>query len=368
MFFYFVLLLIIYLIGVIGAVTNHNKACLRINLVLLCVVLSIRDYSVGADVSIYHNLFYQIGNATDWLTIINIVSNAPIYSFLNKLISYLGGFRLLLIFEAVTLCIAVDKYTRDFSKNYILTIYCFISLFFYMHAFNLSRQFFSISFVLFAICFRRNSKKISSLIFFLLAIGVHSIALIALPLLVLKPEEVTSRIFKFSIIFAAAGGLGIKFFLVPLINIFVSIFPRYSIYLGSFAVHNVFKETSSGANFWLNLFYLLVAIFAITVQSNIFSDIHVPEEDAGLFRYLTFAVFMGAVLGIAGGNNMAISRAIYFYQIHAIALIPNCLNLFKRYRVYWLFAYFLLLILIIPMAICLQKNMGEVIPYQTIWS
>ena len=368
MVFYFSLLLVISIIGIVGVATNQNKICLRINLLLLCVVLSIRDYSVGTDVSIYYNLFDHIDKSHDWLTIINIVSNAPIYSFLNKLISYLGGFRLLLIFEAVTLCIAVDKYTRDFSKSYILTIYCFISLFFYMHAFNLSRQFFSISFVLFAICFRRNRKKISSLIFFLLAIGIHSIAFIALPLLVLKPDEVKSRIFKFSIVFAVAGGLGIKFFLIPLINIFVSIFPRYSIYLGSSAVHNIFQETSSGANFWLNLFYLLVAIFAIIVQSNIFSDIHVPEKDAGLFRYLTFAVFMGAVLGIAGGNNMAITRAIYFYQIHAITLIPNCLNLFKRNRIYWLLMYFLLLILIIPMAICLQRNMGEVIPYQTIWS
>ena len=77
---------------------------------------------------------------------------------------------------------------------------------------------------------------------------------------------------------------------------------------------------------------------------------------------------MGAILGIAGGNNMALSRAIYYYQIHAIALVPNCLGLFKQYRIYWLIAYLLLFVLLIPMAICLQRNMGEVIPYQVMWS
>lgn len=332
---------------------------------MLFVVMAIRGDAVGTDIYIYDNKFNLISDSKDWNMIINIVPNAPVYCILNKIVSFFGGYRLYLVVTAAIILSSVAIYIYFFSKNVVFSVYSFMALFFYLHSFNISRQFMAIAFVLYALCFKKNNKFASSIFCFVLAIGIHSTSMFALPLILLNPNKISTKIF---IILLSASNIVVVFlkvFFTPLINIFSLIFPRYQVYLngGAFSVYN----RSSGAVVFLGLFYLGIALFAIVLQTNLVSGIRMEDKERSQLRFLIFGVVMGGVIGIVGGSLEAMARVLYFYQIHAICLIPNIIDHFKRNKYCLLIYYSMILILLIPFTICLTRNFGEVVPYYTFW-
>ena len=266
---------------------------------------------------------------------------------------------------AFIILFSVAFYIYHFSENVVISTYCFVVLFFYLHTYNISRQFLAIALYLLSLCFRKERKFILCVIFFLLALGVHSTAFIVLPSLLLNRDQITSK--KFAIYMLVAS-IGVFLYFISfdrIINLFVSIFPRYQFYLQS-GRFNVLNE-SSGSVIFLSLFYLLVVALAVIIQSNKLSDVSLNFKDKSHLRFLIIFVWFGALMGTFGGGNEALTRVLYFYQIHIICLIPNTFSKLRRFRFYYPLYYGLMMILLVPFTIPLSRNFGGVVPYITVW-
>ncbi len=368
MVIYYIVLIFILITGLyffLISKSDRKKAFLWATFSCLFVLMAIRAESVGTDIYIYRGKFQIIAAADTWQAITAAVDNAPVYCLLNKIVSYVGDYRLMLIVIALIVLSSVAIYIYNFSDNVVISTYCFVILFFYLHAFNISRQFLAIALSLLALCFRKEKKYVPCIIFFLLAVGVHSLAAISLPLLIIDREHITTKKFIIYMAVATVGVLVFSFGFSTIVNLFCAVFPRYRVYLGG--GRYTYTDQSSGAIVFLALFYFLVSVMATVIQSNKLKKIHLDGEDRSHLRYLTIAVTVGALMGMLNGGFKMMARALYFYQIHAICLIPNAFGKLRRYPFYYFVYYLLLLILLVPFTICLLRNHSGVVPYTAMW-
>lgn len=368
MIIYYIALLYILILGLLfyrNTGAEAKKLFLLLSFFGLFLLMAVRAETVGTDVYIYREKFRIIAAANTWDEIITAVDNAPVYCILNKVVSYFGDYRLFMVVIAFIILSSVAVYIYYYSDNVVISTYCLVALFFYLHTYNITRQFLAISLFLLAICFRKNKRYFLCVLLFLLAIGVHSTAFIAFPLLMLNEDRITTKkfILYMGIVVVAVCLVTVGF--SQIVKIFASLFPRYQIYLtgGKFSVFN----QSSGSVVFMALFYFLVAAMATVLQTNLLKGLQLKFEDQSHLRYLIIAVTIGALMGIFGGSNEALARILYFYQIHTICLIPNAFGKLKQYQFYYPLYYGLLLILLVPFTICLLKNFGEVVPYTPMW-
>ncbi len=342
-----------------------KRIILLLSFVDLFLLMAVRAETVGKDIYIYREKFRIIARADTWKEITETVEGAPVYGILCKIVSLFGDYRLMLIITAFIITGSVALYIYYFSDNAVVSVYCYVTLFFYLHTYNLSRQFLAVALFLLALCCRKKKVFVLSIVFFLLAAGIHNLTVIALPLLIIDQNKIITKKFYMYMAVTSAAVLLFSIGFTKIIGVFSVLFPRYQVYLqgGEFSVYN----KSGGSVMFLALFYFLVAIMAVILQSNILKGINIEDVECSHLRYLTIAVTAGALMGILSGSFEAMSRALYFYQIHSICLIPNAFGKFRRYRFYYPVYFALLLILLAPFIVCLIKNFGEVVPYIPMW-
>ncbi len=365
---YYVVLVCILILGALFYRTHNTlskKVFLWLSFLLLFLLMAVRAETVGRDIHIYREKFQIIAAADTWKDITETVENAPVYGLLCKLVSCFGDYRLMLIVTAFIITGSVAVYIYNFSDNAVISVYCYVALFFYLHTYNISRQFLAIALFLLALCLRNKRKYILCAVCFLLALGIHSLTAIALPLLIINRERITTKKFAVLMVATASAVLVFSVGLSQVVNHFAALFPRYNVYLGG--GRHTYTDESSGSIVFLALFYLLVAIMALILQSNLIKGVHIKDEERSRLRWLIIVVTAGALMGIFSGKLEAMARVLYFYQIHAICLIPNAFGKFRRDRAYYPAYFILMLILLVPFTICLTKNFGEVVPYITMW-
>lgn len=368
MLIYFILLLYFSILGLLFAKHSSpsaKKFFLFLAFAGLFLLMAVRAETVGRDTRIYYNKFQIIAAADTWETVFAAVENAPVYCLLNKAVSYFGDYRLMMVVIAFITMSSVAVYIYHFSDNMFFSTYCFVTLYFYLFAFNGSRQFMGIALVLLSICFRKRKRKVLCVLFYLFALGIHSLSLVALPLLIFNSDRITSKKYMM--------GMAVTAVMMPLclvgfskfVSIFSSIFGRYAYYLTSdrYSVYN----KSSGSIVLLAVFYLFVTAFAILAQRGMIKGIRPEGVEQSRMRYLIITMAVGSVGGILLGQYEAMARILYFYQIHAICLIPNVFCKLRQERFYYLYYLGLLLILLVPFTICLIKNFGDVVPYVPMW-
>lgn len=369
MLIYYILLLYLLILGLLfyrhpGA--RVKKLFLFLAFAGLFLLMAVRSESVGTDVRAYGRIFRRIAVTDSLLDVIRVIENAPVYCLLCKAVSFFGDYRLMLVVTALITMSSVAVYIYIFSDNVFLSTYCFVSLYFYLHSFNISRQFLALALILLAVCFRKKERVALCATFFILAVGIHPLAILSTPLLIFHPDHVTSK--KYIIL------MGVATVLIPLsvigfawiVSIFSSVFGKYQMYLTG-GIHSVYDQ-SQGAGVYLALFYILVVAMAIVIQKEMVKGVHLKQEDRSQIYYFIITVLVGGMMGMLMGKNLAITRILYFYQIHVICLIPNVFCKLRRERFYYLMYFGLLLILLIPFAICLVRNHDSVVPYVSMWA
>ena len=368
MIIYYILLIYILIMGIpFCRVTSARgkKTYLVMAFSVLFFLMAFRAETMGVDVSIYHRSFNKIAKANGLNEVLKGVDSAPVYCLLAKLVSCVGDYRLMLIVTAFIILGSAAVYVYNFSDNAVISTYCFVVLYYYLTSWNISRQFLAIALFLLALCFRKDRKYVPCVILFLLAVGIHSLAAIALPMLIIDRERLTTKKFTVYMTAATAGVLIFSFGLSTIVNLFCALFPRYRVYLGGGP--HTYTDRSSGAVVFLALFYFLVAVMAVVIQSNKLKRCHLEDDERSHLRYLIIAVTVGGLMGMLNGSFEAMARALHFYQIHAICLIPNAFGKLRRYPFYYPLYYGLLLILLVPFTIQLQRNHGNVVPYTLMW-
>lgn len=243
-------------------------------------------YGIGTDYIVYEKVFNEV------------VNNAVItkrsefgYVILNKVIAFFtSNFQVLLFVIAVIMigCIYATLYRKKEKINVPFAMFCFMLLFYQM-SFNLTRQLLAASILMYATKYLEEDKKLKYIAMNIIAISIHSVAIIGLPLTFLynflTEEKYSKRRYIFYAI-ALVIVIGYSFVLTPIFSkipslyyymkyitfsyqgIGIGIF-RYIIliFIPAFFLEKELKEHDD-----INLFFAISNIGFILWMNSYFSD------------------------------------------------------------------------------------------------
>lgn len=234
------------------------------------------------------------------------------------------------------------------SSNFYLSIFLFVSMYFYFNSFNVVRQFIAISLICYSLKYVEEKKPINFILLILLATTFHKTSIITLLLYFIKDFKVSKKTY-------IIGGL-LTVAIIPLvpimIEIFVNIFPKYLLYL-TFPKSSGLSATGI---IILAIFILSIVVKEELVRKNSMNNLYIN----GI--YLAFLTQM-----LASTNIQFIRISMYFY-ILSIFLIPDIISIIKEKNIFGIkiSKYATIGTILFFMVWCnylLYSNVGEVVPY-----
>lgn len=345
---------------------TRKKLFLILSFSILVFLSAFRANSVGTDSMSYAQSFLKIGKAHDLRTIFALMDSAPVYAIYCKLVYMIFPTeQAYFIFNAIIICACMLFFFNTFSDNLPLSVYCFVTLWFYCTSFNTERQYVAMSLAMLAVCMVYKKKKIAALCLMLMAIGIHNTAAVFLPIVLLFMFEIhitRKRLIRI-ILIAIVSGIFLGLLFEPLIYLFTRIFPRYARYVNGLAIHSV-HEQSRGDNIYLTLLFLAVLVLStVIIWVNTKNGGQVSDKLSKMY----IMGLIGVVLGIAMARNIALARVRAYFTLSMCCLIPQALRYSGNARVRVLYYFATYLILLVPYFICLSRNMSGVVPYQFFW-
>lgn len=181
-------------------------------------------YGIGTDYIIYEGVFNEVVNN------ITITKRSEFgYVILNEIIAFFSSnFQILLFVIAVITigCIYATLYRKKEKINIAFAMFCFMLLFYQM-SFNLMRQLLAASILMFATKYLEKNEKLKYIVMNIIAISIHSVAIIGLPLTFLYKFLTDEKYSKLRYIFYAimfAIVVGYSFILTPIFSKIPSLF------------------------------------------------------------------------------------------------------------------------------------------------
>lgn len=299
--------LILISIVILYFVFNKNNTMFIISsFFILASIGSFRSSDVGADTRLYEFLFLNP----------SITENKnPVYSMYSVLLSNISDVpHTITASNSILICLlfGIFIYRLHFETKYTLySIFLFITMFFFGNSLCTSRQYIAMGIVVNAVIFLFEKKVFKYLILSMLAIGVHStaiVSLVALFLYFLKQNKKTVYI----LIFCSAL---IIVFYNKIIEIFTSIFTDYDMYSNG---NNMLQITTTGAGASLiyNIFIFIIFIFFIFTIFKYKINLNKME-----FNFIClFGVY--AVLDLVFTNVVFLQRIFMYFSIFGTAVIP----------------------------------------------
>lgn len=345
---------------------QKKKFYLTIAFGILFFLTAFRAPSVGTDTNHYEKAFLAMGQADSLREAFSITTSAPVYVIVCRVLYRLFPHgQALPILSAFIICVCMAHFIYTFCNNVVVPTYCYVTLWFFAATFNINRQYMALSLFLLALCFIQGKKRVRAYLTFLIAVGVHNTAFLCIPFLVLFSSGFSAnrRKLKICLTVAAAGYVSIGYLFYPLASLFADLFPRYAGYLGETVLHPV-TETGRGDNIYLSLFYLvIVCLTTVIIWKGTKNNQHISSE----LSILYILSLTGVVLGLGMASNLALSRVRIYFEISMCCLIPYAMRYSGNLRIRTVNYLGLFLMLLIPYAICLHRNLGGVVPYQFFW-
>lgn len=194
---------------------------------VLSVIEGLRSFDLGTDTSTYAYLFTTDG--MDSLEAGFQLLGKAVHLFTNDPVVFI------LAISLVTNGLIVFSIYRISSNPYV-SIFCYVTLFYYFQSFNVMRQYVAIGIILVAYSFLRQNQFFRYFMGMILAFLFHNSAIVGFLLLpyhfIKNSNRGTKNIFKSLIFPFVIGGLITIFFNFGL-NLLTSLFPRYAVYLNS---------------------------------------------------------------------------------------------------------------------------------------
>lgn len=328
------------------------------------MIMALRAPCVGTDTQTYYNMFYRIKNANGLFDAFKASTiTAPVYVFYVFMLSKLfASAQIVTIINSLIIVLGFAIYIYKYSKNVLFSCYLFMGLTLSLEAFNGARQFIAIVLVLNSFFYLKdNLKSVKGWILFILAVGIHNTAIIALlgilGILLLNNTASYRKLFTYVII----GSLifGIMFYMF--ISLFLRYFPHYSMYIDGTNPASIINKSGSGRIVILYIALLMVLILYFIIANK--NNWKFVKND---MAELPVAIFC-TVTGILFCKNNLFNRMLWYFLSMYICLIPCIYEKMEsriRYILYCitfigLFAYFCLF---------LNENKGGIIPYLFFWS
>lgn len=191
---------------------------------LTCWILATLRYVTGFDYRFYESAFQTAAvsglNGASW--------SEPGYLLLNWAVSLLGGdYRAFLFVFHLLMAVLVFAWIGRYSPAPWLSVFLFFALQYFALSMNFLRQALAAAIVLWVYPFLKDRRFLPACAIILLAACFHRTALIMLPLCVVLTLPPTKCHYGLAALAASAA----YFLMDPLINIAVTIVPKYQHYL-----------------------------------------------------------------------------------------------------------------------------------------
>lgn len=315
------------------------------------IIMGMRSYWVGTDTSQYVGIYLQRltdfnqggGAVYNWISnIIWILTNGNYHVFLMVLSTLTVSLYILFVYLVKT------NYYEGF-----LSIYIYITFYYYFNAFNIQRQMLAVSISLIATYLCIKNRWLWGLLLFLIAVGIHSTAIICfinIVILKLKKSKKTLIIaVLLSGIFIFASG--------SLLNKFASIFGHYEMYLNTF---NSNALSSKGGTIILGLFIMIFVVITPLLSPDILKN--------KIFSNILFFSGIGAMIYIAGYKLQLLIRMADYFAIYSAVLLPFSVEQIitkfsNRNTAKAILTSTIMIAGFILLYYKLSKNMGDIIPY-----
>lgn len=299
-------------------------------------IAAFRGLYVGSDTRYYARAYIYL--AEHGYVYQHAMSNSPVYIYYLKLFSRIisspNGY---MIATSVPTMICVFYFIKRYSKNYYISVYLFLSSYFYFFSLNAGRQFFAVALTLIVFDFVMRKKYLLSVIVYLIAIGVHSAALVFGVIYFIHMIHWNFRKILFVLV---AGVIGPSFIFI-ISDFFAEIF-NYQWMISLNAIETI---RSRGGTSMVYALYCLLTICMMTYwnlrsQHKFFFSvggrevIGMPQMDASevQFNYEVIVLLMiGMVIEFFFPTYILFSRAAYIVILYFIVLLANALENLKRY-------------------------------------
>ncbi|WP_407856506.1 EpsG family protein [Enterococcus hailinensis] len=325
---------------------------------ILVVPMGLRSFSVGTDTRLYGRIFMSYGE-----TPYNQYEGSTyLYFYWNKLIYYISsnyGVYLLITAALMIGCLIIAIYMFD-KKSFGESIILFYSLYFYLNAFNLNRQYLALSISFLAIILSIKTNKVFiPLLICLVAVLVHNTSIFYLIYFIFRKINWSSKSYLIlSLLVFVIGKLKNEVF-----KVFSTIFTHYSLYNSE-----NFESISQGNKKFLGLFYMVVIILAIFYLNST----KVVNKDTQKYGVIIALSIVGCIISIFFGSDILLGRIENYFSIFQILIIPfsirGFLKLFGSHElgIYGLTYIILFCVLLVPLLFQLNSNISQVLPY-SVW-
>ena len=311
-------------------------------------------HNVGTDYNEYVILFNSIATSQDSASFGFHIE--PIFVLLSKTIAIFSD-NPVWIFISTSFFITyfVFKASIKSTNLYEFAIFLFIAFGFYTSSLNVIRQWMAASVLLYGYTFLADKQHKAFFKCVLLACCCHYSALVILPVY-LFIHKTRNDITRICIMF-----IGVILFyntnqiitLLQTVSMNIAFFNKYYKYL-------ILNEEIGGSVFVLPMFCLITyALYAFVKRSN--------KQMTNAVEIYMNILAVGFVFSLIGQKLMTFSRLQFFFVIVLIIIIPQLAWLLKKQE-RTLFYLACILIGSIFLVYSLNKNGGDPLPYQTIFS
>ena len=318
---------------------------------VLGLIMVLRDRSVGTDANSYCRVFEKIRDTT---SITRYSESAYLYALYNLLVSFIfKNPQWIIVFNGLIITVGIAIFIYKNSENPVISTLYYVLFYWYFTSFNISRQYIAVILIINAYSFVKEKRLIPAAIITIIAIFIHNTAIVGAIFLIfiyLKLNEKNMiRILTLLCFVPFVFNYGI--------NIFMSIFPRYKMYIIRLFVD---KYEAQGRRIIITFIYMGVVAVALSLlkkKKNLFTKLE--EEE---MRRLICIISIGIAIGIVSINSALVARIEVYFSIFAIILIPSVIERFGKFR-YGVY-YVSILVMLIPCYIQLEGNLSGVNPYK----
>lgn len=362
---YFAITLFVVLLGVFFPHIKESEKEKKIYLLMVTVILSalmgLRNETVGVDTAVSNEFYIRIAQETSFSRYINIINSAPVYSLYNKFLSLLcPKVWFLNIVNALIINACFAYFIYQYSENAVFSIYCYISMYFYLFAFNGTRQSLASALCVLSFCLHSKGKPLKASFLFLSAIGTHLTCIVFFPVFIICNEEKKQRLSHLKLCILAVASLFLKYAYQNILQLFFKIMPSYAKY-GEWLEDGRFR--AQGRNILVSIFYMF---FLMLFISAIWSR-HANINKTKTYWCLILPSFIGISMGLLFFKNALISgRVILYFTCFMIVIFPNLVEQFNnraKFLIYSAIGFCLLFLLYYQLHI----NYAGVVPYQFFW-
>ncbi|MBN1069263.1 EpsG family protein [Clostridium botulinum] len=295
---------------------NASVFFLIIGLLMPCILAGVRGFSVGNDVLLYGNYWFE--TATKSESVVSYIDYAVRsdlgagYALLNWIISKITHnlhmyYFLFELFQIIILYFAVKEYKEKLNVAFVFLVYYFL---FYNESLNILRQIIAVLLVLYSYKYVKNKKIIKFILTIILAFTFHSSSLVGI---VLYPLDwaMRSKLKKMYI-----GGILIISF-ICMVG-YQQIFALLSNW-GLLSTDRYIKYFSSdlvGGRVVRLLFWMIVMFSLIWKHKQCFKYI---QEGRTLVLYASLSFVMTLLIFT---SSAWIIRIAYYFDIFAILQLP----------------------------------------------